>query len=111
MLMVYVVIAFAAGLAELFTGTFYLAAVALAALFTATIAILDAAKAPPQRVSLSGWRLRYTRDMFFLAAGSGKRPALAAWLRGEALPAATVGTTADIWLDAAAWPGTTPAPV
>ncbi|WP_163095979.1 6-phosphogluconolactonase [Acidithiobacillus ferrianus] len=77
----------------------------------ATIAILDAAKAPPQRVSLSGWRLRYTREMFFLAAGSGKRPALAAWLRGEALPAATVGTTADIWLDAAAWPGTPPAPV
>ena len=40
MLMVYVVIAFAAGLAELFTGTFYLAAVALAALFTAIVGLM-----------------------------------------------------------------------
>ncbi len=40
MFMVYVVIAFGAGLAELFTGTFYLAAVALAALFTAITGLL-----------------------------------------------------------------------
>ena len=38
--MVYVVIAFVAGLVELFTGTFYLAAVALAALFTAITGLL-----------------------------------------------------------------------
>ncbi|MDD2750964.1 MAG: NfeD family protein [Acidithiobacillus sp.] len=35
MLYIYVIIAFVAGISELFTGTFYLAAVALAALFTA----------------------------------------------------------------------------
>ncbi|WP_346380216.1 6-phosphogluconolactonase, partial [Acidithiobacillus sp.] len=70
----------------------------------ATIAIHDAAKAPPQRVSLSGWRLQYTREMFFMAAGGGKRPALTAWRRGEPIPAATVGTAADVWLDNAAWP-------
>ncbi|WP_298172898.1 hypothetical protein [Acidithiobacillus sp.] len=40
MFMVYVVIAFVAGLVELFTGTFYLAAVALAALFTAITGLL-----------------------------------------------------------------------
>ncbi len=40
MLFVYVIIAFVAGMAELFTGTFYLAAVALAALFTAITGLL-----------------------------------------------------------------------
>ncbi|MHB8251150.1 MULTISPECIES: NfeD family protein [Acidithiobacillus] len=40
MLIIYIVIAFGAGLAELFTGTFYLAAVALAALFTAITGLL-----------------------------------------------------------------------
>lgn len=40
MLFVYVIIAFVAGVAELFTGTFYLAAVALAALFTAITGLL-----------------------------------------------------------------------
>ena len=74
----------------------------------ATLAIHDAAKAPPQRVSLSGWRLQYTREMFFLTTGSGKRMALAAWLRGESIPAALVGTAADVWLDNAAWPEAVP---
>jgi 6-phosphogluconolactonase len=46
--------------------------------------------------------------MFFLTTGSGKRAALAAWLRGESTPAALVGTTADVWLDNAAWPETVP---
>ncbi|MFA7495240.1 MAG: hypothetical protein WCY67_02885 [Acidithiobacillus sp.] len=40
MLYVYVIIAFVAGISELFTGTFYLAAVALAALFTAATGLL-----------------------------------------------------------------------
>ena len=74
----------------------------------ATIAVHDAAKAPPQRVSLSGWRLQYTREMFFMAAGGGKRSALTAWWRGEPIPAAMVGAAADVWLDNAAWPEIVP---
>ncbi|MDD2751384.1 6-phosphogluconolactonase [Acidithiobacillus sp.] len=69
-----------------------------------TLSILDAAKAPPQRVSLSAWRLRHTHALFFLACGSGKQDAIAAWLRGENIPAAVVGRGADVWLDKAAWP-------
>lgn len=40
MLFVYVILAFVAGISELFTGTFYLAAVALAALFTAITGLI-----------------------------------------------------------------------
>ncbi|MFA7495242.1 MAG: 6-phosphogluconolactonase [Acidithiobacillus sp.] len=77
----------------------------------ATIAVHDAAKAPPQRVSLSAWRLRHTRKLFFLATGKGKRAAISAWLRGDPLPAAAVGgEEADVWLDFAAWPETLPEP-
>ncbi len=76
----------------------------------ATLAILDAAKAPPQRVSLSARRLRQTRALFFLATGSGKRNALNAWLRNENIPAAVVGRGADVWLDMDAWPEKSPEP-
>ncbi|WP_414040149.1 6-phosphogluconolactonase [Acidithiobacillus sp. M4-SHS-6] len=74
----------------------------------ATLAIYDAAKAPAERVSLSAWRLRQTRAMFFLVCGAGKKNALRAWLRNEPIPAAAVGRDADVWLDMAAWPETLP---
>lgn len=71
----------------------------------AVLAVHNAPKAPAERVSLSAWRLQRSREIFFLAAGSGKRDALAAWRRGEDLPAARVGAGAAVWLDEAAWPG------
>ncbi|PKY10815.1 6-phosphogluconolactonase [Acidithiobacillus marinus] len=70
----------------------------------ATLAIFDAAKAPAERVSLSAWRLRQTRALFFLVCGAGKQNALRAWLQNAAIPAAAVGSDADVWLDKAAWP-------
>ena len=72
----------------------------------AVLAVHNAPKAPAERVSLSAWRLQRSRELFFLATGSGKRDALAAWRRGEEIPAARVGVGATVWLDAAAWPET-----
>ncbi|MBN2680483.1 6-phosphogluconolactonase [Acidithiobacillus montserratensis] len=74
----------------------------------ATLAIFDAAKAPAERVSLSAWRLRQTRALFFLVCGAGKQNALRAWLQNAPIPATTVGSDADVWLDMAAWPETLP---
>jgi len=48
------------------------------------------------------WR---ARRVLFLVTGSGKRDALAAWRRGEALPAAAIRPTAgvDVLVDKEAW--------
>lgn len=54
------------------------------------VAVLDAPKPPPQRVSLSATRLSRAREVLFLVAGAGKREALQRWRAGEPLPAATI---------------------
>lgn len=54
------------------------------------LAIFTAPKPPPERVSLSARQLSQTRAVLFLVTGAGKRPALAAWRKGEHLPAAAV---------------------
>lgn len=71
------------------------------------LAVLDAPKPPPERVSLSVARLRRAAAVWFLVSGSTKRPAVARWRRGEKLPAALVHGFAEtvVWLDAAAWTG------
>ena len=70
------------------------------------LAVLDAPKPPPERVSLSAARLNRSRRVWFVVTGSGKREALLQWKRGERLPVSVVrgsqGTVA--WLDQAAWP-------
>lgn len=67
--------------------------------------VYDAPKPPPERVSLSARRLARARRVLFLVTGAGKRGALAAWRRGEALPAAAIRPTAgvDVLIDKEAW--------
>ena len=71
------------------------------------LAVLDAPKPPPERVSLSAAQLCRSKRVWFVATGAAKRDALQRWARCEALPVAAVhGTEETIaWLDAAAWPG------
>jgi len=72
----------------------------------AVLPVFDAVKPPPKRISLSAWRLRRSRRIFFLVTGAGKADAVARWRSGEHIPAAVVGAGAEVWLDpdAARWP-------
>lgn len=69
--------------------------------------VLDAPKPPPERVSLSAMRLSQARRVLFLVTGRAKQQAVAAWRRGEALPAAAIRPDAgvDVLLDNEAWSG------
>ena len=68
------------------------------------LAVANAPKPPPERVSLSAQRLSNAHHVLFLVEGAGKRDAIAAWKRGDAIPAASVAPEAgvDALLDAAA---------
>ncbi len=68
------------------------------------MAVFDAPKPPPERVSLSAQRLSNARHVLFLVEGGGKRDAVAAWKRGDPIPAASVAPESgvDVLLDAAA---------
>ncbi|MBT9569129.1 MAG: 6-phosphogluconolactonase [Thiobacillus sp.] len=70
------------------------------------LAVRDAPKPPPERVSLSAARLNRSTRVWFVITGSGKRHALRNWATGEALPVAVVqGRRQTIaWVDALAWP-------
>lgn len=65
------------------------------------VAVDDAPKPPPQRVSLSAARLQRSRAVLFVAAGAGKREALRSWQRGAPIPAAGIVAPAgvDIYTD------------
>ena len=65
------------------------------------LAVFDAPKPPPARVSLSARRLAATRQVIFLVSGIGKQMAVAAWRAGTAIPAAAIApvTGVDILLD------------
>ena len=69
-----------------------------------SIAVFKAPKPPPERVSLSAQRLSRARHVLFLVEGAGKRDAVAAWQRGDAIPAASIAPEAgvDVVIDAAA---------
>jgi len=69
------------------------------------LAVLNAPKPPPERVSLSAARLNRSRRVWFAVTGSGKREALQHWKRGEKLPVSVVrgGQETVAWLDRAAW--------
>ncbi|MEP6605401.1 MAG: 6-phosphogluconolactonase, partial [Nitrosospira sp.] len=55
------------------------------------LAVLDAPKPPPQRVSLSAVRLNRSRQIMFLVSGESKREAVARWRAGENIPARAIG--------------------
>lgn len=62
----------------------------------AALAVADAPKPPPMRVSLSAKRLSRARRVLFLVAGAEKRDALARWRRGEDLPATAIRPRAGV---------------
>jgi 6-phosphogluconolactonase len=70
------------------------------------LAVLDAPKPPPARVSLSATRLGRSAKVWFVITGGNKRHALRRCLAGEMLPVAAVHGREETvaWLDAAAWP-------
>lgn len=68
------------------------------------LAVEDAPKPPPRRVSLSAQRLSRARQVLFLVTGPAKREAVARWKRGENIPAAAIhcDNGVDVLLDRAA---------
>jgi 6-phosphogluconolactonase len=54
------------------------------------IAVFDAPKPPPERVSLSAARLSRTRSALFLVEGESKREAVQRWRNGADIPAAKI---------------------
>ena len=69
----------------------------------AAIAVEDAPKPPPQRVSLSAHRLSAARQVMFLVTGAAKQQAITNWRNGLDIPAAfiTPADGVDVYLDAA----------
>ena len=68
-----------------------------------TLAIFDAPKPPPQRVSLSAARLSRAREVVFLISGESKRGAVAAWRAGKDIPARAImpGAGVDVLVESA----------
>ncbi|CCQ72271.1 6-phosphogluconolactonase [Magnetospira sp. QH-2] len=54
------------------------------------LAVHDAPKPPPDRVSLSANRLSRAAEVIFLVSGEGKREAVEIWCRDGSIPAAAV---------------------
>jgi 6-phosphogluconolactonase len=67
----------------------------------ATLAVHDAPKPPPERISLTARRLSLTRQLMFLVSGTGKRQAVIDWQNGKDLPAAAIAPTCgvDVYLE------------
>jgi 6-phosphogluconolactonase len=68
------------------------------------LAVHDAPKPPPERVSLSASRLNRSQCVWFVITGAGKREALSRWKNGEPLPVSVIhGKQQTLaWLDQAA---------
>jgi 6-phosphogluconolactonase len=71
----------------------------------AVLAVHDAPKPPPDRVSLSAARLCDSRSVWFIISGEGKSDAVTRWSNGEALPVTAIhGRNETLaWLDQSAW--------
>jgi 6-phosphogluconolactonase len=67
----------------------------------ATLAIHNAPKPPPARVSLSAHRLNQTRKLMFVVTGAAKRQAVNDWRNGKKIPATTITPEGgvDIYLE------------
>jgi 6-phosphogluconolactonase len=61
-----------------------------------TLAVLDAPKPPPERVSLSAVRLSRAREVLFMVAGQPKRHAVMRWHAGAGIPARSVSPLAGV---------------
>jgi 6-phosphogluconolactonase len=61
-----------------------------------TLAVFDAPKPPPQRVSLSAARLARTRQALFIVGGESKRAAVTDWRSGQDIPARAVMPSAGV---------------
>jgi len=70
------------------------------------MAVLNAPKPPPERVTLSARRLSQSRNVLFLICGADKRDALTRWRQGENIPAAAIQPDAgiDLLIDTDACP-------
>jgi 6-phosphogluconolactonase len=68
-----------------------------------TLAVFDAPKPPPQRVSLSAARLSRARQVLFLVSGESKHRAVAEWRSGKDIPARAIMPAAgvDVLVDSA----------
>lgn len=68
------------------------------------IAITNASKPPPERISITASRLSQANQLFFLVTGSNKQKAVQQWRNGKRIPAAQIRPEAgvDIFLDALA---------
>ena len=68
----------------------------------AALAVHDAPKPPPDRVSLSANRLGAARQVMFLVTGETKRQAVQDWRNGASIPAAAITPAGgvDIYLEA-----------
>jgi 6-phosphogluconolactonase len=64
-------------------------------------------KPPAERISLSSARFCRSRSMLKLITGSGKHPAIQAWLAGQALPISRLEAEHQtlVYLDESAWLG------
>ena len=60
------------------------------------LAILDAPKPPPQRVSMSAARLSRTRAALFIVEGESKRDAVAQWCADADIPARVIQPQAGV---------------
>lgn len=60
------------------------------------LAVSDAPKPPPQRVSLSAARLSRTRELLFLVEGESKRDAMKQWRVGADIPARAIHPEAGV---------------
>lgn len=69
------------------------------------IAVRNAPKPPPERVSLTPRSLSRAENVLFIVAGQGKREAVTRWRAGEMLPAAVVcpSNGVDILVDGEAY--------
>jgi 6-phosphogluconolactonase len=69
----------------------------------AAIAVFDSPKPPPQRISLSAYRLGAARQVVFLVTGAAKQQAITDWRNGVAIPAASItpANGVDIYIEAA----------
>ncbi len=70
----------------------------------AVLAVRNAPKPPPDRVSLSAWRLSFTRSVVVLATGESKQDAVRRWGAGENLPIGSIAPSGgvDVFADRAA---------
>lgn len=66
------------------------------------LAVFDAPKPPPDRISLSASRLGRSREVIFIVTGEGKREAVRRWRGGESIPARSIAPEAgvDVFVEA-----------